>query len=244
MRVEWMTWHRRLGVAAAVLVILVCVTGVLINHGHALGLDRQRLQAVWLQRLYGLAPPEQVVALRHDGVWWSQWGGELYRDGDKVDVPPLERLLGVFPVGSMLGVVDRGRFILLDTQGALVDVLDYPFSGVALRAGLAGQGLAIELHGGQRLRLRADAAGFEDAEPAAPSEWATPGALPEKQAAVIRGQLRGDGVAVERMLLDLHSGRWLGAVGPWLMDLAAIVLLVLAATGVSTAWQRWRRLPP
>ncbi len=49
----------------------------------------------------------------------------------------------------------------------------------------------------------------------------------------------GRWLSAERILLDVHSGRILGRYGPWLMDGAAILLLILAATGL-IGWFRGR----
>jgi hypothetical protein len=38
-------------------------------------------------------------------------------------------------------------------------------------------------------------------------------------------------ISWQRLLLDLHSGRWFGAYGVWLVDLAAVILLFLALSG-------------
>ncbi|MGS0729088.1 PepSY-associated TM helix domain-containing protein, partial [Shewanella sp. 0m-11] len=35
----------------------------------------------------------------------------------------------------------------------------------------------------------------------------------------------------ERVLLDMHSGRFFGSLGPWIMDLVALSLLIMAFTG-------------
>jgi uncharacterized iron-regulated membrane protein len=50
---------------------------------------------------------------------------------------------------------------------------------------------------------------------------------------------RGTGLSLERVLLDIHSGRILGAWGIWLVDAAAVLFLVLAASGV-WLWSRRR----
>ena len=43
---------------------------------------------------------------------------------------------------------------------------------------------------------------------------------------------RGSGLPMERVMLDLHSGRILGRWGIYLVDAAAILFLVLAISGV------------
>jgi uncharacterized iron-regulated membrane protein len=40
------------------------------------------------------------------------------------------------------------------------------------------------------------------------------------------------------VLLDLHSGRLLGQAGPYLMDAAAVLLGLLAASGVYSTLRR------
>lgn len=44
----------------------------------------------------------------------------------------------------------------------------------------------------------------------------------------------------QRLLLDLHAGRLFGLAGQLVMDLAALVLVVLALTG-TVIWSRSRR---
>ena len=65
-----------------------------------------------------------------------------------------------------------------------------------------------------------------------PIRWAKPAATDEAMLATLRADYLGSILSLERVLLDLHSGRILGRFGPWLMDLAAVLLLVLAVTGI------------
>ena len=48
------TWHRRIGLVVAVLVAVVAVTGLLLNHGDRLNLDRTNIVAGWVVDWYGL----------------------------------------------------------------------------------------------------------------------------------------------------------------------------------------------
>ena len=59
--------------------------------------------------------------------------------------------------------------------------------------------------------------------------------------AVLEAAWRGKGLTVERVLLDLHSGRILGKVGPLLMDLVAVFLIVLSLSGLILAKVRNRK---
>jgi uncharacterized iron-regulated membrane protein len=55
----------------------------------------------------------------------------------------------------------------------------------------------------------------------------------------LRSAWRGTGLSLERVLLDLHSGRILGEAGVWLVDAAALLFLLLAGSGV-WLWGRRR----
>jgi hypothetical protein len=48
----------------------------------------------------------------------------------------------------------------------------------------------------------------------------------------IQASWRGSGLPMERVMLDLHSGRILGSWGIYLVDAAAILFLLLAISGV------------
>ncbi len=45
----------------------------------------------------------------------------------------------------------------------------------------------------------------------------------------------GGGLPLERVVLDLHSGRLFGWLGPYVMDAAALGLLIVAITGLLLA---------
>jgi len=43
---------------------------------------------------------------------------------------------------------------------------------------------------------------------------------------------RGEGVAASRIILDIHTGSFFGALGPWIMGLASILLIALSISGI------------
>ena len=67
--------------------------------------------------------------------------------------------------------------------------------------------------------------------------WSQPAELPADIEAQIAAAYRGSGLSVERVLVDLHSGRLFGLSGIAMMDLAAIALCILAVSGI-LVWLR------
>lgn len=64
--------------------------------------------------------------------------------------------------------------------------------------------------------------------------------LPADLVATLEQQAQCHQITWERWLLDLHAGRLFGPWGPYLMDAAAILFMLLAGTGL-TLWLRQRR---
>lgn len=249
MRARLMRWHRRAGLAAGLLVLLAAITGVLINHADGLGLPQRLLRAEWLLRWYGIDAPRLQTAQALQGRWLSQWGTVVYLDGTPLRLPAIERLVGAVALRPGLWLlVDRAQTLVLDAQGVLVEALPYPAGFTARRAGALAAPAAALIEGGDGSRLLADAEGAAlrpaDAgfAPAA-VQWAEAAPLPPALHSRIEAASTGVGVSAERVLLDLHSGRWLGRGGVWLMDAAAVALLFLAGTGGWTLWRRWRTRP-
>ena len=62
--VNWLwRWHRRLGLAAALFVLLLAGSGILLNHTADLGLERRFIDWPLLHRLYGERDVERLEEL-------------------------------------------------------------------------------------------------------------------------------------------------------------------------------------
>lgn len=49
----------------------------------------------------------------------------------------------------------------------------------------------------------------------------------------------GEILTMDRIILDLHTGRFFGEAGVWVMDIAAIAFIILSITGI-VMWMRRR----
>lgn len=241
MFVELARWHRRIGVAAALVVLLVTVTGVLINHGDTLRLGERRLHWSWLQRLYGLPAPALVAAQPLGTHWVSQWDRQLFIDERAAAASDVERMLGAFMIGETWAIADRTRLWLLTADGDLIDRVAYPEGFVAVRAGVSGETIVLRAADGSMQRADPALTGFGTWS-VGDVRWSSDGELPDDVAARLTVHQQGAGVPAERLLLDVHAGRWIGPAGVWLIDAAAVALLFLAVSGLIGAWRgRHRR---
>jgi len=231
-------WHRRLGLAAALVLVLLVVSGLLLNHAPRLGLDRRYVEAAWLLDWYGVHAPAQARGVALGAHWVSELDGRVYFDDRELD-SVRGRLHGAVVLADALAVAAADDLWLLTSGGEVVERLGRAH-GVpeGLRAlGLERDGrLVVQAARGVFVADRALSAWQRRASP--PPAWAAPGTIPPALHAELVRRFRGRGLSVERLLADLHGGRLLGDLGVWLVDLTALACLGLALSGL---WLGTRR---
>ncbi len=232
-----MVWHRRLGIATAIIVLLLSITGVFLNHGNRLGFDRTYVSWGWLLSWYGVEPARAPISFEANGHWISGTGTRLYFDTEPLATVSTEIIGSSAIADGLIAAAFRNSLFLLSPDGEVIERLT-PES-------LPGQLRRIGVLDDERLAVATDQGMYladQDLIEWQPTTREPSWSLPAKAPAKIREQLmlaeRGAGLTVERVMLDLHSGRLFGAWGPWVFDLAAIIFIVMAITGIIYWWQR------
>jgi hypothetical protein len=223
-------WHARIGFAALIFFVLIAVTGVALNHGTALGLDSRQVHSKWLARWYGVRQEQPRQAYRTASHLLVAANGRWLLDGSAVG-EKMPHPLGLVEIGDLIVVGGESSLHIYRADRALVDRIDgYALPRVPLKAIGAGEG---------ELVVQTAAGPFSSADvlswrPGAPKvvAWSTPTPLAAADREAYAQRL-APGISLQRVLLDLHSGRFLGSLGPVLFDLAAIILGLLALSG---AW--------
>ncbi|SDF58311.1 PepSY-associated TM region [Limimonas halophila] len=225
--------HRWVGLAAGAVLVLLAVTGVLINHSPTLGLDDAELHRGWLLRLYHDDAAARTRAYRVDGRWLGWAGGTLVLDGERVtDIagPPV----GAVASARVLVAAGSTSLVLLTPDGRLVESLG--------AAALPGEptALARAKDGGVVLRTangchRAGPGVVSWSETSCPDTWSQPGEPPAEVRARLAELAGRPHIPWSRLLLDLHSGRLFGTAGVLVVDLVGLAAVALAITGL-TNW--------
>jgi len=232
---QWRRWHRWLGLLVALPVLVLSVTGVLLNHIESLDWADAPLPP-WLARSYGVPLSEQIYGSQVDGHWYAQTGERLFMDGSAVAScsAPFQGAVAV----QGLTVAGCGGDLLLLQGSEQVERLR-PGQGVPAfnRLGVAGEALVLETE--NRL-LRFGLENLNSVVLAVP-DWQP--VVIEPLPAVLQPRLQAASVPAslnwQRLLQDLHAGRVFGWAGQLVMDLAALLLVILALTGV-IIWSRSR----
>lgn len=227
-------WHRRLGLTAALFVLLLATTGLALNHTDGLRLDERYVGAGWLLRWYGIEAPDQAVSFQAGESTITRLGERLYLGALPVE-DHADRLIGAVSSDGFVIVALDGALLMLTTAGDRIERLgreDGIPAGVQA-VGLAGDGRIVLDAGDGVYRADAQLLAWERLhEESTGLRWSAPAAPDPALLSDLQEDYLANILTLERVILDLHSGRIFGRHGPWLMDGAAILLLVLAVTGV------------
>jgi hypothetical protein len=228
-----------MGVVGALFFLMLISTGLLLNHTDALRLDQRHVRLVWLLNYYDVKPPHDPLSFRAGDHIVSQLGARFYLDGREL-AQSEDRLLGATQAGATLAVAAGDKLWLFDRAGKLIEQLgraDGLPSGL-LRLGRAPDEntIAAATHDGY-YSLALDTLRWTETS-GERATWSEPVATPEDLREQLIAAYRGTGLPLERVLLDLHSGRLFGSWGVYLVDIAALFFLFLVATGL---WMWVRR---
>jgi len=226
-------WHRNAGIAAVGVLVYLLVTGVPLQFSSELALGQRYIHRTWILDWYGLQAPQRVM--RSGEV--AQIGEQLYRGGQMVAT--MSPLRGAVRIGEFLVVAGRSEVLLLPSDAGAAPETTH-LSVTVNRLGSHDGQVYLDSDGAT---LVADAL-LLNWQPVATApaaiQWAAVAALADAEAAPYRNRFRERMLTMERWLQDLHSGRFFGPIGVLIIDLASVLMLVLAGTGL-VLWTRSRR---
>ncbi len=230
-------WHRYLGLTAALFVILLALTGLLVQHADQLELDQHYLANHLLNRIYGIEP-DSVVSFATVNDWVSQCGETLYLE-DRPVLGEYHDLQGAVETMTGIAVAVDHALLLLTPEGEVLDHLTTD-NGLPERIlGLANSADNSLVVRGLNTYWETDDELLHWAPYTGPHPvWAAPSKIPLDLHRNIQQHNLNQEISWERLVLDLHSGRLFGQYGVYLMDISAIAMLLLAMSGVWLWLQR------
>jgi len=235
-------WHGRIGIFAALLVLLLSVTGLALNHAETLDLYRKQVRAGWVMDWYGIGGVEgPVAAAEAQGLWIALADGHVFAGGRRIGDADGTAFAGAAAAGDVVVAGGGDRLFVLTPEGELIETLDETvLPGAVTRIGVAGGRVVIETGNGQNFAADEAVTSWREAE--GPVVWSEAAELPAEERKALDDAMRGEGLPLYRIVLDIHSGRFFTRAGPLAMDLAALALIALSATGLWTwAGQKRRR---
>jgi len=235
------SFHRSLGGGAAIFVMFMVMSGLALNHSNGLGLDQRYVSQAFLLDWYGLGAPERMQSFALDSDWLSFAGSQVYLNG--TSVATVSNGIGAVNYNDMLIAAGSDELLLIDHEGILIERLPWgpPGAGSIEVLGLHEDGAVVVRTAGRHWRADTQLLTWEDFGEAPPAtQWSSPAPAPEDLLRAITRQYRGEVINLERLLLDIHSGRFFGKGGIIFYDLVALAVGFLAISGL-VFWFRGKR---
>ena len=231
MAVKLFIWHRRIGLLAALFIVFLVTTGIALQHSDDLNLPTKFLSNTSLLSYYGIKPnPITTYQLGNQTV--SHAGETTYLSGKPLDVI-VNGLHGAIVINDEIIIATSNSIIVCDRSGAIADE-------ISAQDGLSELplGIAISDHGTTVIRGvntywegNINLTSWREFKGPHPRWVASSITLPALKH-VIETHDMSRQISMERFLLDAHSGRFFGKYGVYVIDAAAILLLILSITGI------------
>ena len=206
-------WHRHIGISTAIFVIVLALTGLVLNHTDELELDTVYVQSEALLDWYGINTPEGLNSHTSGLISITAVNDQIFWDNKRlthISAP----LAGMLTYSDLVVIASGGALSLFTPDGELVEKLDN-VAGVptgVLAIGITPQALlAVKTARGIYLT---DENLLEWSRAANPDvAWSVAAPTTPSLTEGLKKAYRGSGLPMERIMLDLHSGRILGRAG-------------------------------
>ncbi|MFT4583158.1 MAG: hypothetical protein ACI915_002177 [Gammaproteobacteria bacterium] len=227
------SWHRTIGLFAAVFLLLLSCTGLLLMQTDGLGLDSRYVDNDGLLNWYGIRPAPPAASFAVGQHWISQVGNQLYFDTSSLQNID-GQLVGAATTGDEIVVATTAMLVLLTNDGAIAEKLgaesNIPQNIEFL--GSAPRGEILLKTAGELFLFNTQTAELVRGNAQHRASWVTPATPPPEMLEELNRRFRGTGLSLERILLDVHTGRFFGPLGVALINLASLALLILIVSGV------------
>jgi len=235
-------WHRYIGLAIAPLILLMLITALFLNHSEGLKLATKHVTSNSILSWYGMKAPETIKGYELKGKWIFEVGNDIYLDKTRLELS-IKGLKSAIYLKDTILLIDNDSLYLMTLDGRLIEKMGQAH-------GLPEELESIGLINSEYIVVKGEAGFFKSDmnflswEPLLEKEieWAMSKPLPEKINQFILNNYRGKGPSYERLLLDLHSGRFMGKYGVVIMDTFSALFLMLSLFGIWIwAWGKKRK---
>ncbi len=226
--------HRYLGLFSAVILILLSITGIALNHTDDLKLDSRKISSPALLDWYNIGVPEKLLSFSSATHWLTQIDQKLYFDSAfllKTD----SNLIGAVETDDFIVAALSDTLLLITSEGELIEQTEAPLQ--IEKIALWQQQQVIIQSTEQSLVSEDGLLSWQTLQPDRTIKWSVKTELPAAIKHNIQEDFRSSILPLERVMLDLHSGRFFGWLGVIAVDISAIFLIILSLTGLSI-WLR------
>jgi len=239
-------WHRRIGFTAAVLLINLAVTGILLNHSDDLELHKNYIETDWIVNSYGISPPKEAkcIAPEIKNLRLCQLGEKLYLNSKQL-IEHSSELIGLVEFDDLFYLASSQELYVFTKGFELVEKLDEN-SGLPLNISAMTVLDNYQDHEKLKVLVIKTQDKIWKLDPTNMSWHSTEIfskmpprliSLDESELSQLQDAYLDHQITMLKFVQDLHSFRFLPFSAKFITDLSGIVIIVLVLSGFY-AWQR------
>ena len=221
--------HRYVGLGICIFVVHLAITGIFLNHSIGLRLDRTFVAWPWLLNQYNLTVPEPENIFTIGKNNFSRFSDEVFFNDNSIFSIEND-LVGVIENKNNFILASNSVLNVVSNEGFLLtreDILPFTIKKI----GSYEEGIFIQDHEGKIW----SAESIDDVWKLAQNnqvEWSSGGTMTAINKEKIRKYYVGDGISLEQIILDFHSGAIFQKMGKIFFDIISILLIILSFSGI------------
>ncbi len=226
--------HKIIGMVATIFIVLLSVTGILLMHTEDLDLAESYIESESVLAIYDIAPDTDPVTYQVNKNYITQLDDRIYFN-ELQSARHEDKLIGGIYIEGIYLAGFTSSIMLLTDEGEVIETLDQ-LHGVPAKISAIGKSnnsIIVNADGFMK-RTDINMTTWTDTLQTGVS-WSEQAQLSDDALDSILKSYIGEGLPLERVILDVHSGRILGTVGVIIVDLAVVLFLVLSISG----WMAW-----
>lgn len=227
-------WHGLAGAAIVFFWIYLLLSGLVLNHGDMLGLDKREVKYSWLMSWYGIhaVEPKEGYNL---GKSYLSWEEDKWVLDDKLLLGSSGQPVGAVEAGGINYVATATALYMYQPDGQLLDKAEKQSLPSYPILALGKMGSNIALRSPTAVFSTVDGQNWEKSSVTGIA-WSSLQGLPD-DVRRSSADILAPGISLQRIFQDIHSGRIFGRYAVWLLDIVSLALLGL---GLSGFWLYWR----
>ena len=221
--------HRYVGLGICIFLVHLAITGIFLNHSIGLRLDKTFITWPWLLNQYNLTVPEPANIFTIGKNNFSTIDGEVFFN-DKPIFLAEEQLLGVSQNQDTFILASSSTITMISNDGYIINkenVLPFTVKNI----GIFGDEIVIN-DSEDKIWSSESINGVWELTENRAVQWSMEGSITPMNQEKIRKYFVGDGISLEQVILDFHSGAIFQKAGKLFFDIISILLIILSFTGI------------
>lgn len=221
--------HRYIGLGICIFLVHLAITGIFLNHSIGLRLDKTFITWPWLLNQYNLSVPEPANIFTIGKNNFSTIDGEVFFN-DKPIFLAEEDLLGVSQNQDTFILASSSTITVISKEGYIINkenVLPFTIKNIGIN-----EDEVVINDSEDKIWSSESINGVWELTENRIVQWSMEGSITPTNQEKIRKYFVGDGISLEQVILDFHSGAIFQKAGKLFFDIISILLIILSFTGI------------